>query len=295
MASLQEKPPHLGFDSWELAEGYNPELLHEQLSWILDNPARRQSAIEQMQPIQTFNSLLIAVDQDPETNKVYRSIQLNFYQNPRDRLGQPNNDDTLSERPHGHAKDALAVWYSPSTAAQVITRMNVLRSDEPPLPGSNMEQRLVVANCVQGVGGGKRPHYNPIVLGETAVGVLSRSWVTNGGMTYFSSTEVHSIGTDFKDNEHVAISVHYKDGVEPESYNTREGLMRYKRLTAKQADEVLKTREGVTGYLGPITMMYPKEKSFDIESMRTYPPNTDPLESERILEQGRLAVAELIR
>ena len=291
MSSPNHESVHLGSEYWDLKDGYNPELLLQQLDWLLDEPSRRESAISHMQPILGFNALVVALDQDSGTGKVNSSIQLNFYDNIG--LQEENRDEGKTEKPHSHSKDAVATWYAQEGSRQVVTRINVLPSDETPPPGIESEERLVVANCVQGVGEGRRPEYRPILLGETATNILSRSWVTNGGQTSFSSTEVHTIATEFSGLNQIAISVHFKSHVEAEAYNNREGLMKYKKLTKEQADRILETRRNLTGYLGPITMMYPRRQSFDIEELTRYPRNTDKETSVRLLEGGRDMVARL--
>lgn len=290
MTGFYDTPPHIGYDSWELSKGYDPELLLAQLDWILDCEKRRASAIAHMQPILGFNALVVALDNNPETGKVNSSVQLNFY------TGSNGNDESvLTEKPHAHSKDAFATWYAPTDASQIITRFNVLRSDEVPLPGIKAEQRLVVANFLHGFGDARRAHYRPMVLGETAVSILSRSHIHNGSSTFFSSAEVHSVATDFPDKATLAISVHFKSGVESESFSTREGLVRYKKLTEAQADQVLGARRAVNGYFGPVTMMYPLKNGYDEELLREYPKNTDPVFAEKLLLKGRALVAMLCR
>lgn len=290
MKDLQTQPAHIGFDSWLLAKEYNPELLRDQLLWLLEDSERRESAIGHIQPILGFNALVIALSKDENTGRVNESIQLNFYDK-----SSVDGDDvaTLTEAPHAHAKDGTSTWYAPEKATQIITRHGVLPSDEPPIAGTETEQRLVVANCIQGLGNGRRSQYDAVVLGSTAVSTLSRSWVTNAGRTFFSSTEVHSIGTHFQSRDQVGISVHHKSGVEADAYNTHEGLVRYKRLTHDQASKLLMRRGSNTGYAGPITMMYPREENFDPNYFKGYPNNTSTETAERLLQGGLATVLEL--
>jgi len=288
--SIPSQPPHIGFDCWNLAEAYNPELLRDQLVWLMNDTARRESAINNMQPILGFNALVVALSRDEDTGRVNESIQLNFY----DGSSSGGSDKTpLTEEPHGHSKDAIATWYAPKGTSQIITRHNILPSNELALAGAETEQRLVVANCIEGFGNGRRSQYHLLFLGSTAISTLSRSWVTNGGRTFFTSTEVHSVSTLFKEIDQVAISVHYKSRVESDVYNTLDGLVRYKKLTPEQATDVLNFRKKSTGYLGPVTMMYPPEERFSPDTLHAYPSSTDPAQAKRLLSGGLTTIIQL--
>lgn len=278
-----KQPPHMEWDhAWELGKGQpNPTLLNSYLRWLMQDEERFDSAVESMQWLPPgFNMLLIA-RKPGDDNETLESVQLNFY----------HPDSPGNEEPHGHARNAVASWYSPPGTKQLISRYMVLHADAPnlELDGVDVEEHQVVANNVIDLKDGRRPIYKVLPLGGRLILKQSQTEVAPLGRQFFASTEVHHVGLNADEQDEVAVSVHYKGPEEPVQLSQPDGLVYYKGISMDDAVAIGEARRNLTGgtelpsnaRLAPTTMMYrPMSAESGIEET---PKSTSGATAEKLL------------
>lgn len=296
MTELQEKVPlHQQWPQrWELNEP-TPDLLEGYLRWVLDDPDTAESAVRGMDTYGPgFRGLVVAVERDPVTGVVTKSIQINLYR----------GDFEGDNGPHAHSRDAVSTLFTMPGSEQYIVRHHVLdasaSNDVPEGFGNELEERVAVAMCIGDRGDGRQPNYNPVVVGRQLVLTHSEVHMRPMGSVFFSSTEVHHVGYRGDD---VGISVHRKGPEELTAYNTAWGFQHIKNLPEEVAKELVRIRrrmvhaeqlgEGAIR-LAPSTMIYPTEDRVEALLNRTKIPKPT-LEVATDLLVGALRTAAYVR
>ena len=226
----------------ELGCGYRPDFLLDFLKHLHDSHELLAQAMQSLQwfPV-GFHGVHIAMQYDDQ-GEMIASLQMNLY--------HPEfcgNDDT-----HAHARYATSFWYAPQNTRQIIRRSKMLPPDAQTVPGVDVERKQLVVNCLRHLDG-RRPEYNPVVLGERWVVEQSCSFVPDQGHQRFQSFEIHNVGFQGKS---MGISLHYKGKEEPPGLNTIDGLIAYKGLTQDEAhalDEKMPVRNNACTIVLPST------------------------------------------
>lgn len=293
-------PPYMDFpDIWDLADEPNPELLKQYLDWVFKDEDRLESAAEAMQRVAEFNALHVAVERD-ETGLMTRSLQLNFYS----RFTGGNED------PHGHSRDASAVWYSGPNTRQVVTRWEALPHAHLPeydwlspyhtKQPENFELRKRIANVIIDKGDGKRPGYYPIEGDVVRLRKQSILKFAPLSSITFSPHEIHDVAVQWGEDEYIAISIHKKEAEQPEEYNNPDNLVEYKGFSLDAAQEVhSKAKKMIKDLppgsrLGPITPIYLPFDT-DVSKLETNASPTGPHDAKVFMRMGRAMVGRMVK
>jgi hypothetical protein len=286
--------PHMDYpEIWDLKDGPNPELLAKYLSWLTQDGARMESATADMQWLPVgFNTLLVARRWNEEKQTTDETLQLNFY----------SEDMPGNEGPHGHSKPAVTHWYAHPNARQVITRHLPLPERARQIEGLPIKERLVAANCIVDLRDGRRPIYNPIILGSRFILEQSETRVAPLGSQWFGSIEVHNVSFE---GPEVAISVHHKGAEESPELSSSRGLTDYKGLTPEQSDQVVEVRQklltnkpsskdNLKPRLGPVTMLYPSDEA-EVLGMELIMPSPNRSIAEDLILGGLKTAKHLVK